>query len=474
MRLPRGTGLLARVGMTLLAVALSAPSGSAADFIVTTERDAPDSVPGDGVCATAEGVCSLRAAIQEANALPGHDAIVLPAGVFALTVEGRGEDAAASGDLDILDALTLTGTGARTTIIDGNGIDTVVQIHAGAGTVRIQGVGLVRGDYRLPHDCPVAICPGAAGLIVDAGVEVWLRDVDLRDNVSVGFATALLNRGCVHGDRLRVIGNRDAGSGWSQATILSDPRGSDGFDVRACLRLDRSEIAENGVAGDGGTRIGAIFAEYSDIVLRRSLVRDNVGLQDGAFRFNTRNDVLIENTTIVNNGGGLWMMLNDGHSNVRIRHSTITGNTGVFTGGIHNVHGNFDFMTLSNTLLTGNHRTSGEPSDCLRGLASRGGVVTGSPVAPAPPGVPGGLPCWVQAGPGDQTDTFLDLGELADHGGATHSLLPTGSVIDAGIAAECTALDQRDFIRPAGKGCDIGAVELDAVSDRLFADGFEG
>lgn len=83
-------------------------------------------------------------------------------------------------------------------------------------------------------------------------------------------------------------------------------------------------------------------------------------------------------------------------------------------------------------------------------------------------------PCWVQPGPADQTDTFLDLGEPADNGGATYSLLPTGSAIDVGIADQCTALDQRDFVRPAGKGCDIGAVELDALNDRLFDDGFDG
>lgn len=463
--------MIARVGMALLALAMSASAtcGSAAGFDVTTELDAPDSEPGDGICATGEGACSLRAAVQEANALPGHDVIVLPAGLFAFTVEGRDEDSAASGDLDILDTLTLAGTGAQATIVDGNGIDTVVQIHAGAGMVRIEGIGLVRGDYRLPPACNVIDCPGAGGLIVGDGVEVTLRDVDLRENVSVGLATALLNRGCLNGDRLRVIGNRNAESGFSQATILTDPHADD---LRACLSLDHSEIAANGVAGDGMV-VGAIYADDSDIVLKRSLVRDNVGQWDGAFLFNMRNEVLIENTTIVGNIGGSGLMLNDGGSTVHFRHCTITGNTGASTGGIHDVHGGFGLVTLSNTLLTGNHLTNGEPNDCRRGLVSLGGLVTGAPVIPTLPSGPD-QPCWVQPGPADQTDTFLDLGELADHGGATYSLLPTGSAIDAGVADQCTALDQRDFIRPAGKGCDIGAVELDALDDRLFDDGFDG
>jgi hypothetical protein len=461
--------MIARFCMTLLALSLSASSGFAADFGVTTQLDAPDSEPGDGVCATGEGACSLRAAVQEANALPGHDVIVLPAGLFALTVEGRDEDASASGDLDVLDTLTLTGMAAQTTLVDGNGIDTVLQIHPGAGTVRIEGIGLVRGDYRLPPACNVVDCPGAGGLIVGAGVEVTVRDVDLRENVSVGFASALLNRGCLHGDRLRVIGNRNADSGFSLAPILTDPNADD---LRACLRLDHSEIAANGVAGDEMV-VGAIYADDSDIVLKRSLVRDNVGQWDGAFLFNTDNEVLIENTTIIDNTGGSGLMLNDGGSTVHIRHCTITGNTGGITGGIHDVHSGFGLVTLSNTLLTGNRLTTGEPSDCRRGLISMGGLVTGAPVIPTMPSGPD-QPCWVQPGPADQTDTFLDLGEPADHGGATHSLLPAGSAIDAGIADQCAALDQRDFVRPAGKGCDIGAVELDALNDRLFDDGFDG
>ena len=42
--------------------------------------------PGDGVCADAGGACTLRAAIEETNALPGADAIVVPAGAYLLTV----------------------------------------------------------------------------------------------------------------------------------------------------------------------------------------------------------------------------------------------------------------------------------------------------------------------------------------------------------------------------------------------------
>lgn len=61
-------------------------NANAAEFSVNDTNDAVDANPGDGICATSSGGCSLRAAIQEANALPNEDFIAVPAGVFTLTV----------------------------------------------------------------------------------------------------------------------------------------------------------------------------------------------------------------------------------------------------------------------------------------------------------------------------------------------------------------------------------------------------
>ena len=57
-------------------------------FDVNDTTDAVDDNPGDGVCHTAANTCTLRAAIQEANAWPGPDAIRLPAGIYNLTITG--------------------------------------------------------------------------------------------------------------------------------------------------------------------------------------------------------------------------------------------------------------------------------------------------------------------------------------------------------------------------------------------------
>ena len=114
------------------------------------------------VTTTADGVPgSLRQVIQAANTNPGVDTIVVPADIYTLTIAGTGEDAAATGDLDITDDVTVTGDGAQTTLINGGTLDNVFQVigniaanfsgltirNAGGGTSA--GVGIQGGQATL-------------------------------------------------------------------------------------------------------------------------------------------------------------------------------------------------------------------------------------------------------------------------------------------------------------------------------------
>lgn len=77
---------------------------------VTTPADELDADPSDQRCDTGAGHCSLRAAIARANALPGHDTVVIAAGVDpVLSRPGRNENANATGDLDITGPLDVEG-----------------------------------------------------------------------------------------------------------------------------------------------------------------------------------------------------------------------------------------------------------------------------------------------------------------------------------------------------------------------------
>lgn len=112
-------------------------------FTVDTTLDSVDVSPGDGTCADGSGACSLRAAVMEANASPGGDHIVLAAdGRYRLTRPGVGEDAAATGDLDITEGLEIIGAGAT---VDGGGLDRVFDVVAGSQATRVEHLTITGG-----------------------------------------------------------------------------------------------------------------------------------------------------------------------------------------------------------------------------------------------------------------------------------------------------------------------------------------
>jgi hypothetical protein len=73
-----------------LAILLLTRPALATIYMVNSTLDLPDGDIGDGVCATAPpgSVCTLRAAVMQANAHTGPDYITMPAGTYVLTRVG--------------------------------------------------------------------------------------------------------------------------------------------------------------------------------------------------------------------------------------------------------------------------------------------------------------------------------------------------------------------------------------------------
>jgi CSLREA domain-containing protein len=65
---------------------VTAARADAATFVVNSTADTADNHVGDGVCNTSGGVCTLRAAIQEANATAGLDTITFAIGSGVQTI----------------------------------------------------------------------------------------------------------------------------------------------------------------------------------------------------------------------------------------------------------------------------------------------------------------------------------------------------------------------------------------------------
>lgn len=134
----------------LLALLASSEGAPAATFVVNSTGDVVDAAPGNGACDTGDGTtCTLRAAIQEANALAGADTInfLNPGQVYALGLNGY-DNTAAAGDLDVLADLTINGDGG---FVDGvllTSPDNVFDLRNGA-TVTINDLTVQNGNYGL-------------------------------------------------------------------------------------------------------------------------------------------------------------------------------------------------------------------------------------------------------------------------------------------------------------------------------------
>lgn len=87
---------------------LQQTGAQAADFTVNNNGDATDANTADGVCATAGGVCTLRAAIVQAEALSGKDTVSIPAMTITLNAL-----------IAVSKSTDIRGAGARSTIITG-------------------------------------------------------------------------------------------------------------------------------------------------------------------------------------------------------------------------------------------------------------------------------------------------------------------------------------------------------------------
>ena len=166
-----------------------ATSSVAAEFTVNSTVDKGDLNPGNGLCVAyliifppfVIPVCTLRAAIEETNALVGSDTINIPSGSYLLDIYGINEDRSTTGDLDITDTLLVKGKGVTQTFIDGNRQDRVFDIFNPNAKVTIEHLTIINGN--LPPNLP-ANHKGGGG-IRNQG-DLTLRNVVLVNNLING------------------------------------------------------------------------------------------------------------------------------------------------------------------------------------------------------------------------------------------------------------------------------------------------
>lgn len=445
------SGKIPKVLMPTVIVLLALPHfASSATFTVNSTADANDVSPGNGVCETSpgNGVCTLRAAIQESNALPGFppEEINLLAGTYVLT----------EGTLEIESSLFITGPGPNSTIIDGNRKSTIFLIsNPGANPiVNISGVTIRNGTGGNTGF--------GTGIFITTGSSLFLSDSTVSENESSVGGVGILNNGS--------------------------------------LTLFRSTVRDNQITGGGGgitgTGAGIFNTTGANAEIIESTVSNNKGIRGGGIANSGSLD--IKNSTISGNqasvGGGIQ---NFPAGVVNISFSTITNNeAGLETGEPqqNRVGGgvvNFGQVNIGNTILAGN-KDGRSPSDALfspdcysvdafRFTSFRGnllGIVNQN--CDVRDTIFGAPPLF------DMFGTVASplnprLAALSNNGGPTqtHALLNNSPAIDQGTGVtsatffDCPETDQRGFTRPVdgdGDGtanCDIGAFEFGAIPPEI-------
>jgi len=264
----------------LVALAIHTSEAQAVDFTVADTSDAGDFFLGNGVCESlttigtppvaVPGLCTLRAAVQEANASPGTDTILIPSGTYTLT-----------GDIEISDSVVIMVAGTNITI-DGAGVDRIFRVTN--GTVHITGVTLMNG----------ATTTGGA----------IRNEADLTlTNVTIINGTASRG-GAISNSVMGTLTINDSTIEGNVATVEGGAIQNAGGEVS----ITNSTLSNNSAPAGG-----ALFSENNDIQISNSTISGNEGgavdVEDGT--------VALLNVTVAENNGAPSINLSGGEASAQ-------------------------------------------------------------------------------------------------------------------------------------------------------------
>jgi CSLREA domain-containing protein len=314
---------------------------AATTFTVDSLGDTSDGLIGNGICADLGGDCTLRAAIEEANALAGDDTIQFSVtGTINLT-----------GPLPVLQTnMTIVGPGSSQLIVRRNAGGNYSVLTTSA-VVNISGLMITNG--RTPDGTNDGVAPGGGG-ILQTGGNLTLRDV--------------------------VISGNTTGNGFNNPTGNSGGFGGFGGGIRGQGTLTMIDcVVTNNATGNGGTggssggsggRGAGIYFAPGTLTMRNVLISANRtgnsggpssgnsgyggGLWTGGDFFPQQNTVVdMENVVITNNSTG---------------NNITTGDAG--GGGGYYIHQGI--VTLRNTTVSNNRTGTANPNGNSFGTTGSG------------------------------------------------------------------------------------------------------
>ena len=396
----------------------------ALNLTVNNTSDWPDANPGNGICASWIGNCTLRAAIEETNAWPTKDKINVPAGLYVLI----------GGYLNVTDSVVIKGAMEGVTTIDGNGESSVFYVDDGNYS----------NSYRLSaefHHLTIRNGYGqGGGAIFNDGAKVLVNKSIVIGNRAYSAGGGLLNKsdGIMEVRYSTIRENGDLGG----------PRGGGIANLSGSMLIFKSSIHHN-----QANRYGGVLNQGLMNIVNTTVSHNLSSVEAGGVN-NTPSAILnMNNVTIAFNEGTM------------VEESLPMGSVGSAGGLVNN-----GVLNMANSIVAHNLNHHGTAQDCVGNITSKGYNLIFDDTN-----------CTIG---GDLTGNLVGedplLGPLDLNGGITrsHALNATSPARNAGnpaaptgVGTSCEPDDQRSKSRgvgPAGR-CDMGAYEYQAAPDGVVS-----
>lgn len=418
-------------------------------IVVNDNGDATDVNPGNAVCETAagNGVCTLRAAVTEANALAGNDTITFAPSVTSISVNGQ---------IPISSNMAVIG--------DGPSLLTVRNVAALSTTSRVFNItnfavqisGMTISDGNVT---------GNGGGINNIGTLTITNCVftNNRANGAGGIGGAIRSTNTLVLVNSVVSGN---------ASVASTSGGISFAGTN--LTITNTTVSGNTAFGNGG---GMNLSATTALSISNTTVSGNTAGAASGGVFLNRGTII--NSTISGNSangaaatdGGGGIRIQAGTATVTLASSTVTANTAPNTtaGARSGIWHETGTLTITSSLVAAN-----VTQDIQRdgtGVITNGGFNLIGENTSVTTEFPNGAPNGTNYVGTDAAPLDPMIGPLASNGGPTqtHALQAGSIAIDKGNAPGLP-YDQRTYIRPVdqpgipnnvgGDGSDIGAYEF--------------
>lgn len=324
---------------TLLFILFTLPAqAQTATFLVTSTGNGADNNLNDGICdgdaVTPGAQCTLRAAIQNANDIPGHDVIEFASGITSIPVSGVLPD--------ITDPLTIDGsTQGGFVELDGSNASGGSTIYDPIGFDILAGDSIVRGMVINRFITGIRLVNGGGNLVVDNRI-----GTDIFGTADLGNVLGIL---ILSDDNIidsNLVSANNIGIDISGSNAFGNHLWNNlvGVDISGAVALGNSSAGVN-IGDADGNFVGGALAGQGNVISGN----DKEGIKMRAANA-TANGNVIQGNIIGLNQAGTAVVAN-GLAGIQINSTTNTviGGGGVNAGNVISGNGSHGIALHSST-----------------------------------------------------------------------------------------------------------------------------